>query len=141
MRAVRPLVNQFVKFGLVGVVNTALHYVVFLLLFRAMGVPMLLASGLGYTVGLLNSYVMNRAWTFRVVGPRRTAEFVRFVVVNLVAMGANLVALHLLTVAGLIPEVAQVLAIGGSLVVNFVGNRIWVFGVGRNRHEPVERAH
>lgn len=119
--------RQFIKFGLVGGLNTAIHYVVFLLLLR-LGTPLLLASALGYTVGLLNSFLLNRSWTFRVSGGQRRRQFVCFVVVNLVALGLNLLALELLvSEMHLAPELAQVLAIGASLVVNFIGNRWWVF--------------
>ena len=123
----RTLTRQFVKFGLVGVLNTALHYGVFLVLFRVLGVPMLVASAIGYCVGLVNSFLLNRSWTFRVVGDGRRVEFVKFVVVNLIALGVNLALLEVFTRAGVVPEIGQVLAIGGSMVVNFLGNRVWVF--------------
>ena len=58
--------RQFLKFGLVGVLNTGVQYVVFVGLFRLLGVPMLLASGIGYCAGIVNSYFLNRIWTFQV---------------------------------------------------------------------------
>jgi len=119
---------QFLKFGLVGGLNTGIQYGVWWLLFRLLGVPMLVASGLGYTAGIVNSYFLNRSWTFKAAGNRNAGEFGKFVVVNLVAMGMNLLALKFLVDgARLKPEIAQVLAIGASLVVNFAGNRIWTF--------------
>lgn len=120
--------SQFVKFGLVGVLNTAIQYAVFVGLFRFANVPMVLASGIGYVAGILNSYFLNRVWTFRVQRARTNAEFARFLLVNLLAMGVNLLTLKaLVSWVGLVPELAQVGAIFSSLVVNFAGNKLWTF--------------
>ncbi len=120
--------KQFIKFGLVGVLNTAVQFAVFVVLYRLLHWPMLVASGMGYLAGIVNSYFINRVWTFEVKGKRQTGEFLRFVAVNIVSMGVNLGTLKLLVDwGGLMPELAQVLAIGSSLVVNFAGNRFWTF--------------
>jgi|HigsolmetaAR201D_1030396.scaffolds.fasta_scaffold00843_5 putative flippase GtrA len=119
---------QFVLFLLVGIVNTALHFCTFVLLFRIFGVPLLVASASGYAVGLLNSYVLNRRFTFRVQGRARRSEFLRFLAVNVLSLGVNLAVLALLTRGmGMSPELAQGVAIAFSLATNFTGNRCWVF--------------
>jgi putative flippase GtrA len=120
--------SQFVKFGVVGILNTAVQFVVFIALFRWLNIPMMVASGLGYTAGIVNSYLINRVWTFQVKEKKQAGEFFRFVAVNIVAMGVNLGTLKALVFyGGLLPEIAQVLAIGSSLVVNFAGNKWWTF--------------
>ena len=120
--------RQFVIYACVGVVNTAVHFGVFMLLLRVFDVPVLAASTVGYAAGVANSYFMNRLWTFAVTTRVNGLEFGRFVLVNLVALALNLVVLqYLTTVIGLSPEVSQVLAIGVSLVANFAGNKWWAF--------------
>jgi putative flippase GtrA len=118
---------QLLRFSAVGAVNTGLHYGIFLVLLRVAGAHYLAASAIGYCIGLVNSYVMNRRWTFASHGPRRR-EFSRFVVVNLLALGANSVVLYAaVAVLGVRPEVGQVAALGFSTAVNFCGNRLWTF--------------
>ena len=118
--------RQFILFALVGLLNTAVHLVVFLALFRIFALPMLLASAVGYASGVANSYFMNRRWTFRVSAPPSTVEFLRFALVNLVSLVVNLAVLEFLVRAfAIIPEAAQVGAIAASLIVNFVGNKKW----------------
>lgn len=118
--------RQFLVFSLIGLLNTAVHYCVFLLLFRGVGVPMLLASAIGYASGVANSYFMNRRWTFRIAAPPSKIEFLRFALVNLISLSVNLAALEFLTsVIGVTPEVGQIAAIAASLVVNFIGNKKW----------------
>ena len=119
---------QFVKFGLVGILNTLVHYLVFYLLFRVAGIAMIVASAVGYMSGVLNSYLINRKWTFKATGSGYGTEFVKFFVVNLVSLGVNLLSLQFLVSSfGMMPEISQVLAIFCSLLVNFSGNKWWTF--------------
>ncbi len=129
-----PLFVQAAKFGLVGIANTAIHYIVFYVLYVLLGVYYLLSSTIGYGAGLLNSYVVNRAWTFKSKSVDTKMEFAKFVVVNLISLGANLAALNLFVVqGGLRPEVAQAMAIFFSLAVNFAGNKFWTFNSSTDR--------
>jgi putative flippase GtrA len=57
----------------------------------------------------------------------------RFLVVSTLALGANLVVLHLLVVAGLAEVVAQAIAIVLVTPINFVGNKLWSFRPTRTR--------
>lgn len=120
--------REFIVFSLVGVVNSAIQYAVFLTLFRIVGAPMLLASSIGYLCGVANSYYMNRRWTFRMAHKGHGREFGRFCVVNGLALAANLLSLKMLVeIGGQVPEIAQVFAIGISVLVNFTGNKWWTF--------------
>lgn len=65
------------RFGTVGVGNTLIDFGVFFLL-TALNVPYLLAQVCSYTAGILNSYIWNRTWTFRVKEKVRGQEIIRF---------------------------------------------------------------
>src|SRR5271155_2042230 len=60
-----PVVIQFVKFGIVGVSNTVLTLVIYTVLLKGFGVWYLAASAIGYIVGAVNGFLLNRKWTFR----------------------------------------------------------------------------
>jgi putative flippase GtrA len=121
-------IRQFVSFALIGVANSAVHFGVFLSLLHVFAAPALFASGCGYCVGVLNSYVLNRTLTFRQTGSASGGEFMRFVLINGVSLGVNLGVMKLvLASTSLRPEFAQVVAIGASLLANFAGSRWWVF--------------
>src|SRR5438132_2097687 len=60
-----PLVMQFMKFGVVGVSNTLLTFLVYTLLLKGFGVWYLAASAIGFCVGAVNGFLLNRRWTFR----------------------------------------------------------------------------
>src|SRR5262245_54701182 len=60
----KPVVVQFVKFGIVGISNTLLTLVVYTVLLKVFGVWYLAASAVGFVVGAVNGFLLNRRWTF-----------------------------------------------------------------------------
>ena len=131
-----PATRQFIRFSVVGVVNTALSYVVFLLLLWS-GAHYLVASVVGYFCGIVNSYVLNRRWTFQSRQAARLPEFLRFCVVNAVGLALNTGVLHILVAwFGVSPEIAQLFALCASMIAGFIGNKLWTF----NRWAPAPSA-
>src|SRR5581483_6305235 len=59
---------QLVRFGVVGVTNTALTAATYALL-RVGGAPALVAAPIGFAAGAANGYVWNGRWTFRARPP------------------------------------------------------------------------
>ena len=122
----RAIVAQWFRFVAVGVTNTLLSTAVFAGLFH-LGVHYLLASTLAFTVGALNSYTLNRRWTFR-SRAKRGPELARFVCVQAVGLGVNLALLAGLVEVVSIPHVvAQLLAFPVASVVTFALSRQWAF--------------
>lgn len=122
-----PLMVQFVKFGIVGVSNTLLFLAVYTLLLKGFGVWYLAASAIGFIVGAVNGFLLNRRWTFSGhIGDSLTP--VRWGVVQSCGLLLNL-GLVALCVSGLGMDelVGQAVAIVVVVVVTFVANRAWTF--------------
>ena len=119
--------EQLVKFCVVGATGYVVNLVVYTLLLKQAGLHYTAAAIGSFLVAVTNNYAWNRLWTFR--GQRGHVVFqgLRFLVVSTMALGANLVVLHLLVQAGLGEIVAQALAIMLVTPVNFVGNKLWSF--------------
>src|ERR1700691_1156929 len=84
-----PLLLQFVKFGIVGVSNTLIAFALYTLLLKVFGVWYVAASGIGFAVGAVNGFLLNRRWTFREhVGDALTP--VRWAIVQTCGLGLNL---------------------------------------------------
>ncbi len=131
-RAARALMHpgnwvQLGKFSLVGASGYLVNLAVYGALLRAAGLHYLAAGACSFVVAASNNYVWNRAWTFRSERGHVYYQGLRFLVVSLVALGANLVVLHLLVAAGLNKLVAQAIAIVVVMPLNFVGNKLWSF--------------
>lgn len=114
------------RFGTVGIGNTLIDFGVFFLL-TALNVPYLIAQVCSYTAGILNSYIWNRTWTFRVKEKVRGQEIIRFLIINLAPSGITFLPLYGLQKAGLSLVSSKVTATVGGMVINFIGNRLWVF--------------
>jgi putative flippase GtrA len=126
--------HQFVRFCIVGLSNTALSLVVFVIAV-SVGVPYLAASAGAFAAGALNGYTLNRVWTFK-AGSFRAQGLARYVLVQGLGLGLNvglLAALvELLDVAS-IP--AQAMVLPAISIVTFALNRRWTFG--RSAQQPV----
>jgi putative flippase GtrA len=79
-----PALRQFLRFGIVGVANTATCLGIIWAIEGLLGWPVWLASGLGYTFAMAQSYLVNRSWTFAGGAPLPVgAQLVRFILVNI----------------------------------------------------------
>jgi putative flippase GtrA len=128
-----PVLMQFIKFGIVGVSNTALTFIVYTLLLKVFGVWYLAASAIGFAVGATNGFLLNRRWTFREhVGDTLTP--VRWAIVQGCGLGINEGLLYLFVHdARLDKLIAQACATVVVTVSTFFANRAWTFRV----HGPV----
>ena len=85
------------------------------------------AAACSFAVAVTNNYTLNRVWTFRGQRGHFAYQGLRFLVVSLVALAANLVCLRLLVAVGLDKVPAQAVAIVLVTPLNFVGNKLWSF--------------
>jgi putative flippase GtrA len=86
------------------------------------------AATCSFLVAVTSNYAWNRLWTFRELRGHFGVQGMRFFVVSLAALGANLFVLHLLIADGGLAKLpAQAVAIVAVTPLNFVGNKLWSF--------------
>lgn len=119
---------SFFRFTIVGVLNTAIDYTIFLWLSWA-GVSIVPAQALSYSAGTLNSYLLNQNWTFRERNLSGTwRAFVSFIVLNLITLGCTTGLLSLLNrLTDWTLPICKLLATLAGLIINHTGSRLWVF--------------
>jgi putative flippase GtrA len=120
--------DQLVKFCVVGGTGYAVNLVVFTLLVTILDIHYIPAAVCSFLVAVTNNYMWNRLWTFRAQRGHVAWQGMRFLVVSTLALGANLVVLHLFVTLGLDERLAQAIAIILVTPINFVGNKLWSFG-------------
>jgi len=118
--------EQLAQFCVVGAVGYAINLAVYALLLHE-GVHYLLAATVSFLVAVLNNYWLNRHWTFRERRAGVAAQGMRFFLISLASLGANLLVLHVLIRLGLGKLVGQAIAIVLVTPLNFVGNKLWSF--------------
>jgi putative flippase GtrA len=119
--------KQLGKFCVVGALGYLINLAVYDALLHA-GLHYLLAATCSFLVAVTSNYTWNRLWTFRELRGHFGIQGMRFFLVSLAALGANLVLLHVLVVyGGLGRLLAQAIAIVLVTPLNFVGNKLWSF--------------
>jgi len=131
--------GQFLRFCTVGAGNTLVDLSLFFLL--TLGpVPYLLAQVLAYSAGVVNSFILNRYWTFGVKGRSSLTEIIRFITVNAVSLAFTSGLLVILCETSHTSLwLAKTAATGAGLILNFIGSSMWVFADKRAIHgHPVD---
>ena len=124
----RPaLVRQLGSFVGVGVVTTALHYAVLILLVQVGHLPPVPAALCGFVAGGVLSYGLNRRHTFGSERPHEEAAW-RFMMVAGVAFALTYALMRVMVEGWLIPYLpAQVVTTGLVMVWTFTANKLWTF--------------
>ena len=118
---------QLVRFCIVGTSGYVVNLAVFVALLKGLDLHYLLAATGSFLVAVTNNYTWNRVWTFRGQRGHVGYQGLRFLVVSVLALGANLLILHTLVQLGLPKVPAQAIAIILVTPLNFVGNKLWSF--------------
>jgi len=116
-----------IRYLLVGVVNTlvGLGTIYFAMYFLQLEIVQ--ANVLGYSVGILVSFTLNKTWTFN-SSDHVVSSFLRYLLVLAVAYAANLATvLYTNSFFGLNPYIAQALGIIPYTAIGFLGSRYFVF--------------
>ncbi|MFL5942789.1 MAG: GtrA family protein [Gaiellaceae bacterium] len=126
LRSVRNW-QQLGKFCVVGALGYLINLAVYDALLHA-GLHYLVAATCSFLVAVTSNYTWNRLWTFRDQRGHLGIQGMRFFLVSLAALGANLAVLHFLVVYGGLDKLpAQAVAIVLVTPLNFVGNKLWSF--------------
>lgn len=139
---------QFVKFAIVGLVNTGVDWVVFFMLTM---IPFFQqvewsAKTLSFLLAATNSFIMNSYWTFKQEfkeglekskgkeAAKSSSYYVKFMVVSLVGWGLNTLIFYICRyqVFENFPErrsqfISLFFASGIVVVWNFLANKLWTY--------------
>lgn len=61
----RQTIVQFIKYAMVGCLNTAVTLGVIFILNSLFGINLYVANAIGYVAGLINSFIWNKNWVFK----------------------------------------------------------------------------
>ena len=118
---------HYLKFCIVGGLNTAIDFFVFSFL-SYLGVYYIVAQCVSYGCGVLNSYLLNRTWTFQQQGKRGKYEFLKFTALNVFTLIVTSFLLTLFHSKFNMPlPYSKILVTVISVGLNYIGTRFWVF--------------
>jgi putative flippase GtrA len=131
--------GQLMRFGMVGSINTTLDLLIFnslLWLFPTSNLFIsLVFNSLAYSIGAVNSFLLNKYWTFKHWQSITRKEVSCFAMTTLLGMGCNDLLLWCanrllspLTAHSLLwVNASKIIAIAGTVLISYLGMRLWVF--------------
>jgi len=125
-------IRQLLHFAGVGVINSLIDAVMYVVLSRGVGLPPLMASALSFFAGSVNSFLLNKHFTFvsACAGREMARQYVKFLGVTVLVLSVhqlNLAVWHHLL--GLPDVIAKAVGILSGVMLGFRLNRRWVFGL------------
>ncbi len=126
-------VMRFIKFSIVGLSNTMISYVVYLIGI-SLGMNYLVASILGFVISVVNAFYWNHTYVFKVREGEKRSLLQSFVKTFLSYAGTGLVLANILLVIQVrflgVPEVvAPLINLIITIPLNYILNKVWAFSV------------
>ncbi len=123
---VREVQRQFIRYAVVGLASNGISYLLYL---GATGLgidPKVAMTGV-YLVGVLQTFVFNKRWSFHFDGAARPA-LIRYAIAYVFGYVVNLLALLILVDQARLPhQLIQGVMILVVAVILFFAQRYWVF--------------
>ncbi len=133
--------KQFSVFVVIGGINTTIDFAVLNMAMYLTGITngsgLFVLNTISFFVAVINSYFMNKYWTFKdVTRNQEETKFAQFIAVSVAGSGINSsivagITTFIAPVFGISPvlwaNIAKLLATGISLIWNFVGYKLFVF--------------
>ena len=126
-----PALKEFIKYGIVGVSGTLIDVVIFELLYRNIDFfdqYSVLAKACGFSVAVVNNYLLNKYWTFGDKRDNHATQFTKFLSVALVGLAMALAIYSLYhNVFGIHKSIANLMTSATIVFWNFFGSKLLVF--------------
>jgi len=120
-------ITQFLKFSFVGVLNTIITLLTIWVFVSIFSTSHYVANVVGYVFGVLNSYFLNKIWTFSHKS-KTGVTFIKFIgVFGFTYLIQFSVLSLLLNFSKIDPFVCQILAMITYTILNFVINKKFTF--------------
>lgn len=119
----RKTMIQFIKYSMVGVMNTLITLIVIYVCKSLLGVNEYFSNTIGYIAGLINSFLWNRNWVFKVKEDSLN-QIIRFAAGFLLCYGLQFLVVWVLnehTFLGSMEWTVQGFTFGGYGVATIVG--------------------
>jgi putative flippase GtrA len=125
---VRAKITEIGRFAVVGLINFGIDVAVFSVAFYSLGIQLIIANTIAYSLATINSYMMNKYWTFAGRSGRNisSTEFTRFLLFNIGGLALSNLTVFLLA-EFVMPLIAKLGAVGVTFVWNYLTIRRFVF--------------
>ena len=118
--------RQFSRFIIIGIFSTSINYLFYLLSFRFSS-NILVSSSIGYSSGILNSYILGKRWVFKSKRNSTIYSILKFLCVYITGGIVMTLIINFLFNNGVEYRIAWCIGISYSILNNFLGSKYLVF--------------
>lgn len=123
------LINQILKFGVVGGLAFVIDYTLLYILTEFLEVHYLISSVISFTVSVIFNYIMSIKWVFDVNRKQGIKEFVVFVALSIIGLGINSLIMYLMVdIMSIYYMISKLVSTAVVMVYNFITRKIFVEG-------------
>lgn len=124
----KKLMEQIVRFGIVGVIAFVIDYAVLLVLTEVAGIHYLISSAVAFLVSVIFNYILSITFVFETDKTKsKGAQFSLFAVMSAGGLGINQLMMWLLSDVMFIPyQLSKFFATAVVMVYNFVTRKLFL---------------
>ena len=120
----KKLINQILKFGVVGGIAFVIDYGILFLLAKVIGLNELISAARSFIISLTFNYFLNTKWVFE-AKKQTPKEVIIFVLLSVVGLGINEVLIYLGTKKlGIDVMIVKLFATAIVMVYNFITRKL-----------------
>ena len=121
------LVQQIIKFGIVGGTSFILDFVIFTILSQFLHIHYLIASIISFSLSVIYNYILSIKWVFDVTKKQTVKEFVIFIILSVIGLGLNSLIMYICVDLMEIHEmISKIIATAIVMVYNFITRKIFI---------------
>ncbi len=123
----KKLIDQILKFGVVGGVAFLIDYGLLYVLTEFVGIHYLISSVISFTVSLIFNYILSIKWVFDVTKKQTAKEITIFVILSVIGLGINQVVMYVGSdLLHIYYMLTKIVATAIVMVWNFVTRKIFI---------------
>lgn len=128
MDKLKKIISQMFRFGIIGVISTAIDFALLYLFTNVFRIYYLLSATLSFSLSLIFNYIFNMRFVFkRKEHMKRQIECIVFVLLSLIGLGINAFLMWILVeYIHVFYMAAKVLATAVVMVWNFVSRKVFL---------------
>ncbi len=120
----KKLINQILKFGVVGGIAFVIDYGILFLLAKVIGLNELISAAISFIVSLTFNYFLSTKWVFD-AKKQTPKEVIIFVLLSVVGLGINEVLIYLgIKKLGIDVMIVKLFATAIVMVYNFITRKL-----------------
>ena len=125
----KKLINQILKFGVVGGIAFVIDYGLMVFLTEVFKVPALISAAISFTVSVIFNYIASVKWVFDVNKEKnsKAKELIVFIILSVIGLGINELIMWIMDKEfGIYYMISKIVATAGVMCYNFITRKLFL---------------